>query len=182
MKHALTVQRCVILAFLLVQFTDALRVLVTGATGKLGRLVVKELSKKADTQVIACVRDETKAKEIFDGHKAVTIKEFDLDRTNDIEEQLCEGVDHVIWCAAGGVQVRAQEGPLNKLLDMFKGKREVIDISAVREMDIEQCFPRYATDSTGYCGAKLRICHNLRSILCIWACPARFPRGQTQAC
>ena len=71
---------------------------------------------------------------MFGGNPAISIKEFDLDRTTDIETQLCNDIDHVIWCAAGSVQVQQPQGPLDKFLDMFRGNKEAIDISAVREI------------------------------------------------
>ena len=137
----MTMERCyVCLVFLFsllslqLSTTSALRVLVTGATGNLGRLVVKELSSKPDTEVVACVRNEEKATEIFGDNKAVTIKVFDLEKTRDISTQLCDDVDHVIWTAAGSVQTKQDEGLIDKFLNIFRGEKEPIDKSAVREI------------------------------------------------
>lgn len=76
-------------------------VLVVGATGATGRLVVDELRRRADpaTQIVAGVRDEKKAKKlgVDSGHVSV-LPDFDV--TNDVATLTGQmrGVDVAIVC------------------------------------------------------------------------------------
>lgn len=76
-------------------------VLVVGATGATGRLVVDELRRRADpaTQIVAGVRDEKKAKKlgVYSGHVSV-LPDFDV--TSDVSTLTGQmrGVDVAIVC------------------------------------------------------------------------------------
>eukprot|EP01041_Mallomonas_annulata_P012447 gene12447-26190_t len=89
------------------------RVVVTGATGKLGRLVVQELlsrrigllNESVAISVSAAVRDLDKAQSIFAKELAsesdrLNIVKCDLTSAMDISN-ICENADAVIWCATG---------------------------------------------------------------------------------
>ena len=78
-------------------------VAVTGATGRTGRLVVQQLLDRGVSQVLALVRDEEKAKQVFSNNplpKNLKIIPCDLSKEADILKAL-EPADAAIWCATG---------------------------------------------------------------------------------
>lgn len=91
--------------------TAVKKVVVTGATGKTGRLVVEELIKR-QIEVVGLVRNETKARELFasivgnekDGDDSPDTKFTwaccDLTDPVDIAKKV-KGCDAAIWCATG---------------------------------------------------------------------------------
>ena len=89
----------------LVASASALRprtVIVTGATGKTGQAVVKELLKDEATTIRCFVRNETKAKEVLPEHPRVRIGPVDLEDPENVEQRTLDGdADAVIWCATG---------------------------------------------------------------------------------
>ena len=83
---------------------------VTGATGRTGRLVVSELLQTTNHNVIAIVRDETKAKDIFDelkintqeNNNRLTIQTCDLLNVDEINNMISStNTNQVIWCSTG---------------------------------------------------------------------------------
>lgn len=77
------------------------RVAVSGATGRLGRLVVEELLNRGVSEVVAIVRETAKAAEVFPNPPDnLEIVVCDLTSKQQIESAL-EGVDAAIWCATG---------------------------------------------------------------------------------
>jgi uncharacterized protein YbjT (DUF2867 family) len=84
-------------------------VAVTGATGRTGRLVVQELLNRGIPNVLAIVRNETKAADVFKsqgdveldgGSSSLRIVQCDLTNDMDIASAL-QGADAAIWCATG---------------------------------------------------------------------------------
>lgn len=77
------------------------RVAVSGATGRTGKLVVEELLNRGVANVVALVRDEGKAKEVFPSPPDnLEIVVCDLTNEKQIASAL-KGVDAAIWCATG---------------------------------------------------------------------------------
>ena len=80
-------------------------VIVTGATGRVGRLVVERLLARQDvaTTVRAVVRNLSKATEVLPSCANIELVECDLGGENAHAEirSMCDGADAVIWCASG---------------------------------------------------------------------------------
>lgn len=77
-------------------------VVVAGATGKLGKLVVDELVKRNVSQVIGLVRSQNKALEVYGENIPDNLQLLDCDLTN--QQQVSDIVnqcDAAIWCATG---------------------------------------------------------------------------------
>ena len=78
---------------------SCLRVVVTGATGRIGRLVVHRLLEEGHT-VQAIVRDANKANEVLPSAAERVL--LDLGSSSDEEIAIsCSGADRMIWCATG---------------------------------------------------------------------------------
>lgn len=125
-------------------------VLVVGATGRLGRLVVENLalqqspilrnvSSSDAIQIKALVRDEKKARSIFSDPKIVKNVDFiTADLTKVSSEQLTQqladnSIDHVLWCAAGFTD-SPNTSNFGKVFSAFKLKffpQQSIDITAL---------------------------------------------------
>ena len=80
------------------------KVAVTGATGRTGAMVVKELLGR-NLSVVAMVRSLEKAQEVLgsfenEGNDSLTISKVDLTSSKQIQTAV-EGCDAVIWCATG---------------------------------------------------------------------------------
>ena len=91
------------------------KVAVTGATGRTGRYVVEELLKR-DVPVVAMVRDEDKAKELFSDllPKGLEVVTCDLTSESAIDAAV-NGCDAAIWCATG-----FSDAPGDSLVDKLK--------------------------------------------------------------
>lgn len=77
------------------------KVAVAGATGRTGRLVVQQLLDRGVEQVVALVRDETKAADVFPNPpKNLQLLKCDLGKEDEIQAALTD-VDAAIWCATG---------------------------------------------------------------------------------
>lgn len=125
-------------------------VLVVGATGRLGRLVLENLvlqqspilrnvSSSDAIQVKALVRDEKKARSIFADPKIAKNVDFitaDLTKVSSAQltKQLTDNsIDHVLWCAAGFTD-SPNTSNLGKIVNAFKLKffpQQSIDITAL---------------------------------------------------
>jgi uncharacterized protein YbjT (DUF2867 family) len=107
-------------------------VAVTGATGRTGRLVVSELLDRGVPRVVAIVRNEKKASEVFpDPPPNLEIVQCDLTNENDIASALRDA-DAAIWCATG---FSDGEAPLlvklKGLLGLALAPKRSIDVSGV---------------------------------------------------
>mmetsp|Transcript_6230 Transcript_6230/g.13780 ORF Transcript_6230/g.13780 Transcript_6230/m.13780 type:complete len:384 (+) Transcript_6230:36-1187(+) len=82
------------------------RVMVAGATGRVGRLVVEEIIKRVPgSTVVAIVRNVTLGEEAFgklmkDNQGRVVIREANLGRSKELARAMAS-CDRVIWCATG---------------------------------------------------------------------------------
>ena len=115
-------------------------VIVTGASGRVGRLVVDRLLARegVSTTVRALCRDVAKARELLPESEHIELIECDL-ASNDASETIshvCAGADALIWCASG-----------------FKPDGTLIDIDGVVEFGkalgtMESSVPRIALCSS----------------------------------
>ncbi|GKY93255.1 hypothetical protein MPSEU_000293200 [Mayamaea pseudoterrestris] len=97
-------------------------VAVAGATGRTGSLVVKELLRR-NSNVVAVVRDEDKAKRLFSESELNKLKIVACDFTNEQElQQALNGVDAAVWCASGFTSGPATASAPTSLLDKIKSK------------------------------------------------------------
>ena len=77
-------------------------VAVTGATGRTGQLVVQELLDRGVSQVLALVRDENKAAQIFSDKPPSNLQIVKCDLTSEAQiSQALQSADAAIWCATG---------------------------------------------------------------------------------
>lgn len=114
-------------------------VIVTGATGRLGRLVVNELIQESNVNITvrvrALVRDIDKASTVLPNSPLVDIVKCDLN--NDDETiQACANGDAVIWCATGFSD--SPNTPLYKKLiaaaSLFLRPTKTIDIDGIKRI------------------------------------------------
>jgi uncharacterized protein YbjT (DUF2867 family) len=90
-------------------------VAVAGATGQTGRLVVEELLSRGVKDVVAIVRDTSKAETVFP-NRPENLKIVVCDLTNESQiESALKGVDAAIWCATGFSDSTPDQNPLEKL-------------------------------------------------------------------
>jgi len=77
-------------------------VVVAGATGRSGRLVVEELLRTPQTQVRALVRNASKAADVLPTHPDLSLFQCDLSETTDaVVKEACTSASGLIWCASG---------------------------------------------------------------------------------
>lgn len=114
----------------------ALNIAVTGATGRIGRLVVDNCLKSGH-DVTAIVRDVDKANKLLSdcattSSNSVTIRQLDFadlsapDNASKLVGDAFGGVDRVIWCASGFVDVPDDGGA--------EGKTELLDVFAMTRL------------------------------------------------
>lgn len=83
-----------------------MKILVTGANGQLGRLVIKELSQRDGVEIVAGVRSIDKAKDL--GASGVQVVPFDYDNPETIESSL-NGVDRLLLISSSEVGQRSRQ-------------------------------------------------------------------------
>lgn len=103
------------------------KVAVAGATGRTGRFVVEELLKR-DVSVVAMVRDDAKAKEIFSDQEGLEVIKCDLTSENFIDSA-CNGCDAAIWCATG-----FSDAPGDSIVDKLK---KLVGIAVAPQQSID---------------------------------------------
>jgi len=105
------------------------KVAVSGATGRTGRYVVNELLKR-DVSVVAMVRDEDKAKEVFSDPLPKGLEVLACDLTSeDAINSAVNGCDAAIWCATGFSDAPGDGivDKLKKLVGIALAPRQSID-------------------------------------------------------
>lgn len=124
------------------------RIVVAGATGRVGSLVITELLNREDeTYVVrALVRDLEKAKKTLPpASSRLEIVKCDLGAKSDITKA-CKDSDAIIWCATG---FSDNSSPLDKFFALFKLKftpKESIDVAALSQ--IGKIFSKKVTDES----------------------------------
>jgi len=116
------------------------RVLVAGANGRVGRLVVQELLQRENSTVTvrALVRDVAKAKAAMaslgvESSPRLEIVKCDLSNAADVDAT-CKDGDAMIWTATGFSDTSS---PLNKVLALFKLKftpQQSIDVATLSQV------------------------------------------------
>jgi len=108
------------------------KVAVTGATGRTGSLVVKELLNRK-VSVVALVRDVEKAKKLF-SENDVSIVKCNLASESEIENAV-KGCNAGIWCATGFSDSESSIiDKLKKLFDITIGAKSSIDAVGVPKL------------------------------------------------
>lgn len=109
------------------------RVLVLGATGRVGRLVVADLTQR-NIAVRCIVRDKRKGEQVLPTSALVEVVEGNLGNPKEFRAW-CEGADAAIWCATGFSDATSN---FNKVLGLFrlsfKGGETAIDKKALSEL------------------------------------------------
>lgn len=118
------------------------KVVVTGATGRVGRLVVSELLRRTQNaanesisiSVTAAARDVAKAQRIFSKDLPnVNIVQCDLYKNNDISK-ICKDADAIIWCATGFSQASSPLDKLFSFLSLTLAPKKSMDIVALQSI------------------------------------------------
>lgn len=105
---------------------DGKTVLVTGATGLLGKLCVKSLLTSGfNTQVIALVRNEQKAKNIFEFSKRLSFLVQDINNNIQTERK----IDYIIHTASTTSSKDFVEKPVETIYTAINGTRNVLELA-----------------------------------------------------
>jgi dihydrodipicolinate reductase len=127
---------------------SANRIVVAGATGRVGSLVISELLNREDGTFVvrALVRDLEKAKKTLPAaSERLEIVKCDLGAKSDITKA-CKDSDALIWCATG---FSDNSSKIDQFLAIFKLKftpKESIDVAALSQ--IGQIFSKKITDES----------------------------------
>lgn len=109
------------------------KVAVTGATGRTGSLVVKELLNR-QVSVVALVRDLEKANALFSDVDDINIVKCDLASESEIENAV-RGCNAGIWCATGFSDAESSIiDKLKKLFDITFAAKSSIDAVGVPKL------------------------------------------------
>lgn len=105
---------------------DGKTILVTGATGLLGKLCVKSLLNSGfNTQVIALVRDEEKANKIFGKSNRLSFLVQDINQ----KFQTTRKVDYIIHTASTTSSKDFVEKPVETIYTALNGTRNVLEFA-----------------------------------------------------
>jgi len=106
-------------------------VLVTGATGLIGTLLVRALMEIGDIKVIAFVRNEEKARKIYGDliGKALTLHVADIVDEIEIEAP----VDYIFHCASITTSKLMIEKPVETLLISIEGTKNILELAKTKK-------------------------------------------------
>lgn len=111
---------------------DEKTILVTGATGLIGKLCVKSLLNSGyNTQVIALVRDEEKAKNIFGKSKRLTYLVQDINQRINTTRR----VDYIIHAASTTSSKDFVEKPVETIYTAINGSRNVLEFAKNKRLE-----------------------------------------------
>lgn len=111
---------------------DGKTILVTGATGLIGKLCVKSLlNSDYNTQVIALVRDEEKAKNIFGESKRLTYLVQDINQRINTTRR----VDYIIHAASTTSSKDFVEKPVETIYTAINGSRNVLECAKNKRLE-----------------------------------------------
>lgn len=111
---------------------DEKTILVTGATGLIGKLCVKSLLNSGyNTQVIALVRDEEKAKNIFGESKRLTYLVQDINQRINTTRR----VDYIIHAASTTSSKDFVEKPVETIYTAINGSRNILEFAKNKRLE-----------------------------------------------
>lgn len=111
---------------------DGKTILVTGATGLIGKLCVKSLLNSGyNTQVIALVRDEEKAKNILGESKRLTYLVQDINQRINTTRR----VDYIIHAASTTSSKDFVEKPVETIYTAINGSRNVLEFAKNKRLE-----------------------------------------------
>lgn len=111
---------------------DGKTIFVTGATGLIGKLCVKSLLNSGyNTQVIALVRDEEKAKNIFGESKRLTYLVQDINQRINTTRR----VDYIIHAASTTSSKDFVEKPVETIYTAINGSRNVLEFAKNKRLE-----------------------------------------------
>lgn len=111
---------------------DGKTVLVTGATGLIGKLCVKSLLNSGyNTQIIALVRDGEKAKNLFGESKRLSFLIQDINQRISTSRK----VDYIIHAASTTSSRDFVEKPVETIYTAFNGTRNVLEFAKNKRIE-----------------------------------------------
>lgn len=105
-------------------------VLVTGATGLLGKLIVKALSAKGGINITAMARNREKAEKIFALYDNVNIEICDIRNLKDIETD----IDYIIHCASVTDSRKFVSEPVETFLTAVEGTDNILKLGVKKNV------------------------------------------------
>lgn len=100
-------------------------VLVTGATGLIGSLLVRSLLAIGDIKVLAFVRNEEKARSIFSDNQDLRFVVGDIAEKIEIDDT----VDYIFHCASVTTSKVMIEKPVETLLTSVEGTKNILELA-----------------------------------------------------
>lgn len=105
-------------------------VLVTGATGLIGSLLVRSLLAIGDIEVLAFVRNEEKARSIFSDDQNLRLVIGDITSRIEIEGT----VDYIFHCASVTTSKVMIEKPVETLLTSIDGTKNILELAKEKNL------------------------------------------------
>ena len=100
-------------------------ILITGATGLIGKLCAKSLLKGTNTKVIALVRNIEKAKKIFETNSNLEFLVQDINNNINLEQE----VDYIIHTASVTSSADFVQKPVETILTAIEGTKNVLEFA-----------------------------------------------------